>query len=127
MREKLAANDIGKGCPVCGANDFYLRKAFPKAAGIGIVIVAALLTFVFIKYELAPSWAIYAPLFAAAILDAILYKLTPDAPGCYRCKTVFFGISAPPSLPAYDLEHAEEIRLGRKVGSRPEPRPAKDH
>ncbi|MBI3820907.1 MAG: hypothetical protein HY286_19620 [Planctomycetes bacterium] len=119
MRETLLSSEILTKCAACGSDEMYRRKSFPKPVGIGIVIVAGAATVALAQSRAVPPWAIYAPLFAAALVDAILYKTTPDAAGCYRCLSVFFGVAPDESLNAYDLERAEEIRLGRKVGSQP--------
>lgn len=114
---KLTIGDLDH-CKICGAGEFYIRKAFPKAVGIGIVVIAAAAAILLAKTEWVPPWAIYAPLFAAALIDAVLYKITADAAGCYYCKSIYYSFRAPENLQPFDLDRAEEIRLGWKPGSR---------
>lgn len=105
-------------CAGCGSKDLYIRKAMPKAAGISVVVVAAIVTIVFFVTEMVPPWAIYSPLFVAAALDAILYMTTGDAAGCYHCKTLHYNFPGVEGLAPYNLERAEEMRLGWIPGSR---------
>lgn len=105
-------------CASCGRTDLYTRKAFPKGLGIAVVAGAAAATVFLASRANVPPWAIYAPLFLAAAADAVLYWRTPDAVGCYRCRAVHRGVKAAFDLAPFDLERAEELRLGRKVGSR---------
>lgn len=111
------SNDDAR-CMVCGSEDLYIRKAFPKSAGIAIVSLAAVVTIVFATLRDIPPWAVYAPLFFAALIDAVLYMTTGNAAGCYNCKTIHFGVAPGRSLEPYNLEHAEELRLGFKPGAR---------
>jgi hypothetical protein len=114
----VARPDALAACAACGSSDLYIRKAFPRAAGIGVVVAAAALTLAFSHFELVPPWAIYAPLFAAAAIDALLYFTTGDAVGCYRCSAIHYHCTASVPLDPYDLERAEEMRLGWKPGAR---------
>jgi hypothetical protein len=114
----LSAGGALERCASCGKQDLYIRKAFPKAAGIAVVVLAGAATVALASSSNVPPWAIYAPLFLAAAVDAVLYWITPNAVGCYRCRAVHRGVRPPEGLTPFDLERAEELRLGRKVGSR---------
>jgi hypothetical protein len=110
-------------CASCGSPDLYRRKAFPKAAGLALVAVAAAATLVLATIGRVPPWAIYVPLFLAAAVDSLLYVTTGDAIACYRCRAVHYGASPASPLEPFDLEHAEELRLGRRVGRQAGPKP----
>ncbi|MFN0205140.1 MAG: hypothetical protein ACKVS6_02355 [Planctomycetota bacterium] len=117
-KSEKAEGETLKACAGCGSADLYIRKAMPKALGISVVVAAAIITIIFFVTEMVPPWAIYAPLFVAAAVDAILYMTTGDAIGCYHCKTLHYNCRPKAELTSYDLERAEEMRLGWKPGSR---------
>lgn len=102
VSEKLLAGGPVDRCCRCGAveaSDFWAHKDFPKAWGLGIVVVAAVLAF----------WTYGASLLVAAILDAILYRRLAWATVCYRCKTEYRGIPRDPAHGDFDLAHQEDV------------------
>jgi hypothetical protein len=104
-------------CAWCEGPDLYRRKHFPKALGIGIVVTAAALTIVLVALDLRPPWLAYAPLFAAAAIDALLFLVTPDAIACYRCPCVHRGYPLGREIAPYDHAKADQIRLAK--GAKP--------
>lgn len=99
------------GCGWCESKDLYRRKAFPKGQGIGIVVVAAAATLVLAWQEIQPPWLVYVPLVGAALADAVLYFVTPDAICCYRCPCVHQGYPLGREFAPYDHAKADQIRL----------------
>jgi hypothetical protein len=99
VTEKLLRGGPVDRCCRCREADFWTRKDFPKALGLGIVVVAAVLAF----------WTYGASLLVAAILDAVLYAFLPWATICYRCKTEYRGIPRDPAHAAFDLAHQEDV------------------
>ena len=97
-------------CAACGGTDLYRKKSFPKALGIGVVAVAAAATIVLAMLQNVPPWAVYAPLFAAAAIDAVLFFVTPDAIGCYRCPAIHRGYPLGREVPPFDHAKAEQMR-----------------
>jgi hypothetical protein len=89
----------------CGHVELYTRKRFPKATGIAIVVVAALL---------APSTH-YASLAAAAFVDFLLFRALPDEVVCYVCGAEHRGFSPEPRHPRFDREIAERLRFGARA------------
>ena len=109
-REHLQADGGLTGCLVCGHPELYTQKDFPRAWGLGIVVVAALL---------APFTG-YLSLVAAAVLDALLYHFAPDAVLCYLCGSEHRGFAERPRHPRFDREIDERLRYGeRAVMGRP--------
>lgn len=90
---------------MCGHPELYTRKRFPRATGIAIVVVAALL---------APSTH-YASLAAAALLDLLLYRMLPDEVVCYVCAAEHRGFPTEPRHPRFDREIAERLRFGARA------------
>lgn len=93
------------GCLACGHPELYTQRDFPRALGIAIVVLAAVL---------APfTW--YVSLFVAALLDAILYATARTLNVCYVCGTRHRGFAPEPRHPRYDLGVAERLRFGPKA------------
>ncbi len=57
----------------------------------------------------------YASLFAAALLDAILYRFAPRVVVCYLCGARHRGFPQQPRHPAFDREIEERLRYGAKA------------
>lgn len=103
--ERLDASGGLRGCLVCGHPELYTQKSFPRAAGITIVVVAALL---------APfTW--YLSLVAAAALDALMWWLGPDVVVCYVCRARHRRFPAPPRHPRFDREIDERLLYGARA------------
>ena len=97
-------------CVACGHPELYTQKDFPRAVGIAIVVVAAVL---------APfTW--YLSLVAAALVDAVLFVTAPEVVVCYVCDAGHRGFAKSPRHPAFDREIEERLRYGeRAVMGRP--------
>lgn len=104
-KERLSQGGGLSGCLACAHPELYTRKNFPRALGIAIVVVAALL---------APATH-YLSLVAAALLDFALYRLTSDVIVCYVCGGEHRGFSPAPRHPRFDREIAERLRFGPKA------------
>lgn len=92
-------------CRACAHPELYSRKDFPRALGIGIVAVAAVL---------AP-FTHYLSLVAAALLDAVLYWAIPEVVVCYVCESEHRGFARHPRHPRFDREIAERLRYGQRA------------
>jgi hypothetical protein len=86
-------------CPACGGEQLYVQRDFNQKAGLLIVGLGA---------ALAPFTPYYASLFAAALLDAVLYAVLPEISVCYRCQAHFRGFVRNPTHRAFDLHLAEQ-------------------
>ena len=95
-----------RACASCGHPELYTRKDFPPALGITIVVVAALLV---------PVVPYYLSLLAAAILDALLFRLAPDVVVCYRCAGQHRGFAADQRHPPFDRTIEERLLFGEKA------------
>jgi len=93
------------GCLACGHAELYTQRDFPRALGLGIVALAALL---------AP-FTHYLSLVLAAVLDALLFRLAPTLVACYVCGARHRGFAPEPRHPRYDLTIAERLRHGPKA------------
>jgi hypothetical protein len=93
------------GCQTCGQDELYTSKDLPKALGLGVVVVAAVL---------AP-WTNYISLFVAGAIDFGLYFLLPETVFCYTCETEHRGFSESPRHPRFDLQIADRLNYGKKA------------
>lgn len=107
-----AIDDVGRlaHCPVCGMEDFWLKKAFRSEYGCLIVLVAA--AFMDRTYQLSVP--------AAVLLDFVLFQFLPDVSVCYRCKAEVRRTARNPAHKAYDLHHATHLdkEIHRAGGAR---------
>lgn len=92
-------------CLACGHPELYSQKDFPRALGIAIVVVAALL---------APATS-YLSLVGAALFDSVLYSVARDKVVCYVCGTNHRGFLSRPRHPRFDREIDERLRYGEKA------------
>ena len=92
-------------CQACGHNELYTSKDLPKALGLGVVVIAAIL---------AP-WTNYISLFVAGAIDFGLYFLLPETVFCYACETEHRGFSETPRHPRFDLQIADRLKYGKKA------------
>lgn len=103
--EAAAAEGGLRGCLACGHPELYTQRDVPRALGIGVVVVAALL---------APATR-YASLVVAALLDAALYRIAPRMLVCYACRARHRGFAETPRHPSFDREIDERLRYGRRA------------
>jgi hypothetical protein len=92
-------------CQACGHPELYTSKDLPKALGIGIVVVAAIL---------AP-FTNYISLFVAGALDLGLWFLLPETVYCYLCETEHRGFATKPRHPRFDLQISDRLKYGKKA------------
>lgn len=103
--ERLGRAGGLEGCLACGHPELYTQRDFPRALGLVIVLVAAVL---------AP-FTNYVSLGVAALLDALLYRVAPTLVACYVCAARHRGFAREPRHPRYDLTIAERLRYGPKA------------
>jgi hypothetical protein len=99
LSPQTAQSRIVERCAACGGEQLYLQRDFNQKAGLAIVVAGALL---------APFTPYYASLFAAALLDAVLYAVVPEITVCYRCHAHYRGFARNPRHAAFDLHLAEQ-------------------
>jgi hypothetical protein len=104
-------------CPVCGGQDFYIRKDFDPKVGLTVVIIGAAISGVF--YWFGRDLIAYSILAAAALIDLVVYGRLKDLTVCYRCHSEFRGAYTR-SAPAFDLHIADllEQEYERRIGRR---------
>jgi hypothetical protein len=92
-------------CLVCGHPELHTAKDFPRALGIGIVVVAAVL---------AP-FTYYISLGVAALLDLAIYHMAPEVVTCYVCNSEHRAFPDTPRHPRFDLQIADRLQYGERA------------
>jgi hypothetical protein len=95
-------------CLVCPSVELFVRKDFPQRVGLAIVVVGLAASCVaWANRELVATFAI---LFGSALLDVLLFFLTPDCLSCYRCGSRYRGDGITAHFGGFDLETHEKHR-----------------
>jgi DNA-directed RNA polymerase subunit RPC12/RpoP len=94
-------------CPACAGRQLYVQRDFNQKVGLAVVAAGALLV---------PFTPFYSSLFAAAIVDAVLYALVPEITVCYRCHAHFRGFARNPEHQPFDLHLAEQYDVRKRDG-----------
>ena len=94
-----------RACVACEHPELYTQKDFPRAIGMTIVVVAAVL---------AP-FTHYISLGVAALIDALLYWVGPDVVVCYVCHARHGGFDKTPRHPRFDREIEERLKFGERA------------
>ncbi|HEU4401736.1 MAG TPA: hypothetical protein VFT43_06485 [Candidatus Polarisedimenticolia bacterium] len=93
-------------CLRCGLDRLYVQKDFNRKVGLGIFVLAAILS--------VPTWGL--SLLAATLVDLTLYYVLGDVTICYGCGTQHRGCRRNPAHGAFDLHVAEAVDArGRAV------------
>lgn len=110
----MVASSTGLGapmCPRCGCRELYVRRAFPRRVGVGVVVVAGGAFLVLAARPGTFRYGVYV-LIAAAALDALLALFVGRVAVCYRCHAESRELGADPRLAPFDLATAERFRQG---------------
>ena len=92
-------------CPRCGGGEFFVRKDFPQAFGVLLVVVAAVVSTYYLTQIGFYALGILA---AAALVDALLYLVIGRVTVCYRCRAEFRKAPIRPEHQPFDLVTAEK-------------------
>ena len=103
--EHLTSGGGLRGCLVCGHPELFVQRDFPRAFGIAIVVVAAIL---------AP-FTYYLSLIVASAIDLVLYHTARRMTVCYVCTARHRGFAEEPRHPAFDREIGERLKFGPKA------------
>ena len=95
-------------CLVCPSTELFVRKDFSQPLGVTIVVLAAIVSSIFWYYRM-PLWT-YGVLFAAALLDVVLYVTVGNMLQCYRCQAQYRGVPGLEEREPFDLETHEKHR-----------------
>lgn len=95
-------------CVACPSVELFVRKDFPQAIGLTIVVIGFALSCItwYYYYPIAT----FAILFGTAAIDLLLYTLVGDSLVCYRCGAEYRGAAAMDVHGPFDLEVHERYR-----------------
>jgi hypothetical protein len=86
-------------CLRCGLDRLYVQKDFNRKVGLGVFVLAAVLS--------VPTWGL--SLLAATIIDLALYAVLGDVTLCYGCGAQLRGFVRNPAHGSFDLHVAEAV------------------
>ena len=92
-------------CALCGGEEMFIRKNFPQITGLLIILVAGLISFLYLRTN--PTLA-YGVLGAAMLADVIIYYLIGVVTVCYRCRTEYWGVAHNKNHNWFDLATSEK-------------------
>ena len=89
-------------CPSCGRKDFYRQKDFNRKLGVGLFVMAAILSI----------WTYGMSLVALWLLDLFLFRRLGSVVICYNCQGIFRGIRDEKNISEFDHETHDRIVYG---------------
>jgi hypothetical protein len=92
-------------CVLCKGEEFFKRKDFPQKLGLGIVIVAALISLATLRDHFLLAYGVLA---AAVVLDLIIYYMIGVVLVCYRCRTDYWSVAISEQHDWFDLATSEK-------------------
>ncbi len=92
-------------CALCGGEEMFIRKNFPQIAGLIIVVVAGLISVLYLRTNTALAYGVLA---AAVLADVIIYCLVGMVTVCYRCHTEYWGVARNENHDWFDLATSEK-------------------
>ena len=91
-------------CPICDCRRFFRQKAFPRALGIGLVVVGAIL----VPFTYGVS------LMVLALVDLLIYRRVPLMAVCYLCRAEFRRVPVPARILPFRHHMAEGYEKRRE-------------
>ena len=101
----LVRDHVLRKCALCGGEEMFIRKNFPQVTGLLIVLVAGLISFLYLRTNTALAYGVLA---AAMLADAIIYYLVGVVTVCYRCRTEYWGAARNQNHDWFDLATSEK-------------------
>jgi len=103
----LVPNTTLAKCAMCQGEELFIRKDFPQKTGLVIVVVAAVISILFLKSN--PGIA-YGVLVAALLVDLLIYYMIGVVTVCYRCRTEHRGQPRNANHDWFDLASSEKYQ-----------------
>jgi len=93
-------------CPACGGDEFFVRRDFPQALGLALVVVFGLTASVFYYFDRV--LATFGTLGSLVLVDAIIYLFVGRVTVCYRCRAEFRRVAYNADHTGFDLATSEK-------------------
>jgi len=88
-----------RDCPCCSRKDFYRQKDFNRKVGVGLFIIAAILSI----------WTYGVSLIVLWLVDLFLFSKIGNVVICYKCNTNFRGVKNLAEI--HDFNHEMHDRI----------------
>jgi ribosomal protein S14 len=95
-----------KKCPICGGQEFFIRKDFPQRLGLMLVVIFGVVATIF--YYRENIVATCATLFGLVVIDAAIYLFVGKVTVCYKCRAEFRQVAYNPDHGGFDLATSEK-------------------
>ena len=95
-------------CWYCANDEFYVQKDFNRKLGLWIVILSALVVFLVMLLRGHREGIVV--LLVIALLDAIVYHVSPTVSVCYLCQGVYRGFPLAPQPRGFYLGSEEKYK-----------------
>ena len=102
--ELRTANRVDR-CVLCRGTEMFVRKDFPQALGVAIVVVFGLVSIYLFRINVLYSWLVLA---GAVMLDLLIYLFTGKTTACYACRAEYRGNTINPAHEGFDLATSEK-------------------
>ena len=92
-------------CALCGSRELFIRKDFPQAMGLGIVVLAGVVSIYFFRTNILLAWGALA---GAVLIDLLLYFVIGRVTTCYACRAEYRKAKLNPAHEGFDLATSEK-------------------
>lgn len=92
-------------CAVCGCRELFIRKDFPRAFGVTVVVVAGVASVILLSKHFL---AAYGVLLAAVLVDLALYLVIGKVTTCYACRAEYRKAKFNQTHEGFDLATSEK-------------------
>jgi hypothetical protein len=101
----VTTTELPQKCVHCECKDFFQQPDFKRSLGLWVVTLASISTFVLLYFR-AGWWVTWSPMFFVLVVDRSFAFFSPKVLICYKCETVYRGISSKllNQFAAFDLE-----------------------
>lgn len=101
----MRADNTPDRCAVCNGTEMFVRKDFPQALGVAVVVVFGLAALYFFTINVLIAWSI---LVSAALIDLLVYLMIGQVTTCYACRAGYRKCNLNPAHDGFDLATAEK-------------------
>ncbi len=105
VTDAMKQQDTADRCAICNSSELFVRKDFPQALGLAIVVLFGVAAIYYFRTSVLTSWAI---LLSAMILDLAIYSTVGRVTTCYACRAEYRKCNLNPNHEGFDLATSEK-------------------
>ena len=105
VSDEIRQDNTVDACVVCNCKELFIRKDFPQALGLTIVVVFGLAAIYYFRTNVLFAWSI---LGAAIIIDLLIYAVLGRVTTCYACRAEYRKAHLNPNHDGFDLAKSEK-------------------